>query len=90
MKFDVNDEFRDICKSILSENKLDADWVLIESDDMFQSEHFCGGYDSTEHAFCFSYYDDSGKEYWFQISLKEIPNIVNNLISNINIRLPSN
>ncbi|MBP9752793.1 MAG: hypothetical protein KBD31_03175 [Proteobacteria bacterium] len=44
----------------------------MESDDAFQTDHYVGGYDSTENAFCFSYYNDNNEEYWFQIKLSDI------------------
>lgn len=31
-------------------------WADRESDDMFQSQHFCGGFDADEAAFLFSYF----------------------------------
>ena len=32
-------------------------WAEIESDDMFQNEKYCGGFD----------YDDAGGEFWFRL-----------------------
>jgi hypothetical protein len=82
----VEKEFIDICKMIIRENKGIKEWSLYESDDMFQSEHFCGGFDATENAFCFSYYDDNKNEYWFQISLEEARKITQGQLSVINAR----
>ena len=72
MKIAVTQELRDILRQILDEGRTPNDWATIESDDMFQSEHFCGGFDATERAFCFSLYHDNGKEYWFQITLEDV------------------
>ncbi|HRJ90468.1 MAG TPA: hypothetical protein PLN05_16810 [Pyrinomonadaceae bacterium] len=72
----VTKELESIFAMILLEDKSENEWAEIESDDMFQSKHFCGGFDATERAFCFSYYDDDGIEYWFQLSLSEILVIV--------------
>lgn len=45
-------------------------WCEIESDDMFQQGRFIGGFDADEREFCFSYYESSEVEYWFQFSLE--------------------
>ena len=71
----VTEEFRGICSEIVSERKSDQEWAAVESDDMFQSEHFVGGFDATEQAFCFSYFDPSATEYWFQLTRSEIEEI---------------
>jgi hypothetical protein len=81
----VEKEFIEICKLIIKEAKSIDEWSLYESDDMFQSEHFCGGFDATENAFCFSYYDNNN-EYWFQIDLEEVKKITHGQLININIR----
>lgn len=75
MNIKIDDNFLLIAKAILSFNKNNDEWSAIESDDMFQTERYEGGYDATEEAFCFSYYDIEGKEYWFQLSLDEIKQI---------------
>jgi hypothetical protein len=72
MRLAVDDEFRTICREILAENLSPAEWAAIESDDMFQNDHYVGGYDATEQAFCFSHYTAGGEEYWFQLSLPEV------------------
>ncbi|MCE2951946.1 MAG: hypothetical protein ACK5TR_08490 [Alphaproteobacteria bacterium] len=36
---------------------------LDESFDMFQTDHYRGGYGTAEHAFCFRYDDFSGNEF---------------------------
>lgn len=45
---------------------------------MFHTNHYCGGYDATEHAFCFNYYDISENEFWVQISLENAKEIAEN------------
>lgn len=69
MKIKVNDELMTIFKDIANENNSLAEWFLIESSDMFQSEHFCGGFDADEEVFCFSYYNN---EYWFSFTLEDV------------------
>ncbi len=79
----INSDFLEICRKILSSNRSKEDWALIESDDMFQLEQYEGGFDASEEAFCFSYYTDSGQEYWFQISLEDVERILNGEITEI-------
>ena len=72
----------------MDENKKLEDWRLIESDDCIQTDHYTGGFDSIEDAFCFSYYDEHNDEYWFQISLEDVEKIVIGEILNIELRRP--
>jgi hypothetical protein len=67
----ITNEFRDVCRFIVSERKSDDDWAEIESDDLVQTENFVGGYDGTERAFCFSFYGPDRTELWFQVTLVE-------------------
>ena len=86
MDIPVPPEFIDLCKDILSQNLEPADWAGVESDDMFQTPAFCGGYDADEAAFCFSYYDPDGNEYWFQLSLDSISAIASGSLRILSIR----
>jgi hypothetical protein len=86
MKLKIDKEFKEICKEILNQNKAPEEWALIESSDMFQTEKYNGGYDADEMAFCFSYYDESGKEFWFQITAEEIRKISENKLEELTIR----
>lgn len=72
MKIKMDEELRGIFQDILDQGKNHEDWALLESSDMFQTNHYCGGYDATEEAFCFSYYTEEGKEFWFQLSLEDM------------------
>lgn len=72
MRIEIDSELADIFNDILTRNLKIEEWREIESCDEFQSPKFCGGFDATEDEFCFSYYDDNNKEYWFQISLEKI------------------
>ena len=86
IKHQVNPEFISICRKILDENLDLHNWSLIESDDQFQTENYCGGFDATENEFCFSYYKNNGIEYWFQLSLSDINSIAKEEISEFSIR----
>jgi hypothetical protein len=87
MQLAADDEFRAICREILAEDLSPTQWAAIESDDMFQSEHYAGGYDATEEAFCFSHYTADGEEYWFQLSLPEITAVVAGDLAVLDARL---
>ncbi|MGL5720152.1 MAG: hypothetical protein ACRCYP_05110 [Alphaproteobacteria bacterium] len=76
MKIEIDNELMEILKKIASENKKKDEWCALESSDLFQTEHYCGGYDATENAFCFSYYNEMGKEFWFQFSLNELEKFI--------------
>lgn len=76
MEIAVTDEFLKICSEILSEEKTAEEWKEVESDDMFQTQSFSGGYDATESAFCFSYFDEKNEEFWFQLTFDEISEIL--------------
>jgi hypothetical protein len=72
----VTSEFRQICQGIISENRSEEEWALVESDDLFQSESYSGGFDATEMAFCFSYFGNDRNEFWFQCTLAQVRDVV--------------
>jgi len=76
MDYKIDDLFKEICKVIVSENKSLEEWIKVESDDMFQNDKYIGGFDADEMEFCFSMYENNS-EYWFQVSLDDINNILN-------------
>ncbi len=75
MEIEVGIELRQLCEEIVAEGKTVADWAEVESDDMFQSASFSGGFDADEMAFCFSHYDSERRESWFQLTLEEIGDV---------------
>ena len=75
MQIPIDQEFLTICEEILKEDLTVEQWREIESDDMFQTPHYQGGFeegDDGDGAFCFSYYDPNGSELWFQLTLSEV------------------
>ncbi len=76
MKHTLEKDFLEICKDILSEYKTLEDWRKIESDYMFQIGNYADGFDATENEFCFSVFVNDF-EYWFQLSLDEIKEVLN-------------
>ena len=85
-QLEVDQEFMEICQHILGENKSFEEWDEIESDDMFQSQKYCGGYDATEQVFTFSYFESSGKEWWFQVSYEDIASVCNRGLKYLDLR----
>jgi hypothetical protein len=77
MQIPSNNELRSICQSISAEGLSLDQWAEIESDDMFQSASFCGGFDADEQAFLFSWYASDTDEFWFQLSIEEVVEIAN-------------
>lgn len=75
MKIELNSNFITIAQAILKEEKTQEEWAEIESGDMFQEGEYSGGFDATEEEFCFSYYEEE-KEYWFQIPLEKMSEVV--------------
>lgn len=86
IKHRIDAEFIGICKQIIKENLDLNSWKLIESSDQFQTEKYCGGFDGTENEFTFSYYDEKGSEFWFQLPLLDIKKAENGMIKEIEIR----
>ena len=86
MEIKVDDELRQLVERIANEKKSIAEWSEIESDDMYQSTHYVGGFDADEREFCFSFFDDTGAEYWFQFDLNSVNRILDGTISSVNGR----
>lgn len=77
----VDEQLLSICKDILKENLTIKEWTEIESDDMFQTENYEGGFDGTEKEFVFSFYGD--KEYWFQMTLEQVKEIASGQLNSV-------
>jgi hypothetical protein len=75
MQLKVDTELREICEEIVERDQSLEDWRETESDDEFQTDHYEGGYDADEEAFCFSYHAADGEELWFQVTLDEVARI---------------
>ena len=86
MTFEVDEELRSICEDICSQHLSITEWSLIEASDWFQSKRYCGGFDSIDKAFCFSLYDDSGEEFWFQFTLGDARDIAERNLNLIEAR----
>ena len=86
MELRFDETFRKIAQSIIAEGKTEGEWGEVESDDMFQSGGYVGGYDAVEGAFTFSYYGADG-EYWFQLTLDEIRDVADGVRNAVDARL---
>ena len=86
MMLSVEPELKQICVKIVAQRWSEQEWALREADDWFQTERYEGGYDATEEAFCFSYYAPDSKEYWFQVTLAEVEDIVAGSVRNVAAR----
>ncbi len=86
IKHKIDKEFVSICQRILKENLELSDWVLIESSDQFQTDNYCGGFDGIENGFTFSYFDKDRKEFWFQLSLSDVNQVVERVITEIDVK----
>ncbi len=87
MEMIVDNILLNLCKKIVQCNRTVKEWMQYESDDIFQSGKYEGGFDATEKEFCFSVYIED-IEYWFQLSLDEISKICDGSLAVINVRLP--
>jgi hypothetical protein len=86
MQIRIDQEFIMLCEQILKEGRSLEEWREFESDDMFQSARYTGGFDAIEDAFCFSYYDSGGGEFWFQLTPAQISEIVAGNLKAIEVR----
>jgi hypothetical protein len=77
------------CRVIAGLRRSVAEWAAFESCDQFQSPHYCGGFEADEGAFCFSYYDLSGVESWFTLSLSQAQAIAHGASLGLELREPS-
>jgi hypothetical protein len=71
MTIKIDDEFRDICKTIVEQYGKLGEASLVYSDDQYQALNFCGGWEPELRKFSFSYFAPDGGEYGFTLSLKE-------------------
>jgi hypothetical protein len=79
----LDDKFRSICQEIIGANKTEEEWAEIEASDMFQDEHYCGGFDASNNAFVFGYYADDGKQFSFLLNLNEISEVLSGRMTKV-------
>lgn len=86
MRLALDSEFIEICEQIIEEALSAEQWAEIESDDMFRTGKYAGGFDATEMAFCFSA-NLSDSEIWFQLTLEEIDSALQGRITSVDARV---
>ena len=86
MQRKIDEELRKICEEISSFEKSIEEWRKIESCDMFQTKHYCGGFEAEEDAFWFSFYDSKDKEYYFKLTLENVNDILSEKLSFVELR----
>jgi hypothetical protein len=77
MKLIIDDNFRAICRTIVTEYDATGEASLIESDDIYQETNFCGGWESSVRRFGFSFYAPDGGDYIFSFTLDEARIVAN-------------
>ncbi len=76
MRVAVTEELRSICRRIIDRQYSEDEWARTASD-AFQTEHYAGGFDQLEGAFCFSYFAPEHEEFWFQFTLATAKRLAN-------------
>jgi hypothetical protein len=71
MNLILDDEFRAICREIITEYDRKGDASLVESDDLYQTSCYCGGWQPEDRRFWFSFYAPDGGDYIFSFSLED-------------------
>ncbi|MFW5828742.1 MAG: hypothetical protein ACOCXA_00640 [Planctomycetota bacterium] len=78
----IDDTILHFCREIMARNLDEETWADHEACDTFQTDRYCGGFDSTEMAFCFGVYDELGEEqYCFKFRLEQVPSILKRQIT---------
>lgn len=86
MQIPIDQELLALCELIMKESHSLEEWREVESDDMFQSVRYSGGFDAIEDAFCFSYYDIGDAEFWFQLTPTQVREVVAGDLKVIEVR----
>jgi hypothetical protein len=89
MPLPIDAEMRALCAEILAWMRDEPEWRDEESSDMFQSGHYCGGWESDEDAFTFSHYDADGHEDWFNLTPADIEAAATGRLVSVEVRPPS-
>lgn len=79
----LNNDFLEIAKEIINENKSPDDWALIEASDMFQRGNYVGGAMQRKWRSLLVFMKRG--QYWFQLTLDEIQNFVSGKIAIVQV-----
>ncbi len=51
MEIEIDEEFKSICRQIFAKGRGEEEWAEVESGDMFQTVHHCGGFEQLRELF---------------------------------------
>jgi hypothetical protein len=71
MKLIIDENLRQLCRKIVADYDTNGEASLIDSDDLYQAPNFCGGWQSEDRRFWFSFYAKDGGDYIFSFTLDE-------------------
>lgn len=77
MRLEIDDDFRTICKAIVSLYDREGDRSLVWNEDQYQVGKFAGGWVPDKSKFYFSYYAPDGSDYIFSFTLEEARVVAN-------------
>lgn len=77
MQLVIDDDFRCICKQIIADFDARGEASLVWSDDQYQADKFCGGWEPESRRFWFSFYAPDGGDYIFSFTLDEARVVAN-------------
>ena len=81
-------QLREICQAIAARQLSLTQWAAVESSDEFQSGRLVGGFEATEGAFTFSYFEVGGTEWWFNLTLERALAVASEESVNLELRKP--
>ena len=88
MELEIDAELRALCAEIAAWMASEPAWREQESSDMFQSVHYCGGWEADEEAFTFSHYDAAGRERWFNLTPEDVGRVLDGRLVAVAARAP--
>ena len=88
MELAIDAELRALCAEVAAWMADEPAWRECESSDMFQSAHYCGGFEADEDAFTFSHYDDAGRERWFTLTPEDVGRVLDGQLAAVATREP--
>ncbi len=81
----VDRELIELCREIQSLGRSHEDWKRNQIIDGFESENFVAGF-LKEEDFFFTWYDEDGVEYAFNVAFDDLPRIVSGEITELHAR----
>jgi len=85
MEIKVDEQLKGILEEIKGFDYSVDQWAEIESDDMFQTQSYCGGFDGDAKSFYFRYFTKAGDQFWFDFRLEDITSLLSGAIPVLNL-----